>query len=104
MEDLKSMKKALISCVQSQIHGNLKEVDAEELGEAVDMIKDLEEAIYYATITKAMEDGDKEKKEHSILSMLIRISQSFILSFVFFLFFIPIFHSFCNSSIINSFF
>lgn len=64
MEDLKSMKKALISCVQSQIHGNLKEVDAEELGEAVDMIKDLEEAIYYATITKAMEDGDKEKKEH----------------------------------------
>ena len=64
MEELKSMKKALINCVQSQINGNLKEVDAEELGEAVDMIKDLEEAIYYATITKAMEDGDKEKKEH----------------------------------------
>ena len=58
MEELKSMKKALINCVQSQINGNLKEVDAEELGEAVDMIKDLEEAIYYATITKAMEDGD----------------------------------------------
>ena len=64
MEDLKTMKKALISCVQTQINGNLKEVDAEELGEAVDMIKDLEEAIYYATITKAMEDGDKEKKHH----------------------------------------
>ena len=46
MEELKSMKKALINCVQSQINGNLKEVDAEELGEAVDMIKDLEEAIY----------------------------------------------------------
>ena len=64
MEDLKSMKKALINCVQSQINGNLKEVDAKELGEAVDMIKDLEEAIYYATITKAMEEGDKEKKNH----------------------------------------
>lgn len=64
MEDLKSMKKSLISCVQSQINGNLKEVDAKELGEAVDMIKDLEEAIYYATITKAMEEGDKEKKNH----------------------------------------
>lgn len=64
MEDLKSMKKSLINCVQSQINGNLKEVDAKELGEAVDMIKDLEEAIYYATITKAMEEGDKEKKNH----------------------------------------
>lgn len=64
MEDLKVMKKNLIHCVQSQINGNLKEVDAKELGEAVDMIKDLEEAIYYATITKAMEEGDKEKKNH----------------------------------------
>lgn len=64
MEDLKTMKKNLIHCVQSQINGNLKEVDAEELGEAVDMIKDLEEAIYYATITKAMEEGDKKKKHH----------------------------------------
>lgn len=64
MEELKSMKKSLINCVQGQINGNLKEVDAKELGEAVDMIKDLEEAIYYATITKAMEEGDKEKKNH----------------------------------------
>ena len=61
MEDLKMMKKALISCVQSQVNGNLKEVDAKELGEAIDMIKDLEEAIYYATITKAMEEGNKEQ-------------------------------------------
>ncbi|MBQ5918707.1 MAG: hypothetical protein IIW92_09120 [Lachnospiraceae bacterium] len=64
MEELKSMKKNLINCVQGQINGNLKEVDAKELGEAVDMIKDLEEAIYYATITKAMNDGDKEKKKY----------------------------------------
>ena len=64
MEKLKDMKKRLIHCVETQINDNLKEVDAKELGEAVDMIKDLEEAIYYATITKAMEEGDKEKKEH----------------------------------------
>lgn len=63
MERLKMMKESLIGCVQGQIHGNLKEVDSKELGEAVDMIKDLEEAIYYCTITKAMEEGDKEKKE-----------------------------------------
>ena len=56
MEKLKHMKECLIACVQSQIAGNLEAVDAKELGEAIDMIKDLEEAIYYATITKAMEE------------------------------------------------
>lgn len=64
MEELKSMKKALVNCVQGQINGNLKEVDAKELGEAVDMIKDLEEAIYYATITKAMEGGSGENQKN----------------------------------------
>ena len=55
MEQLKQMKKALIECVESQVYGGLKEVDAKELGEAMDMIKDLSEAIYYCTITEAME-------------------------------------------------
>jgi hypothetical protein len=32
----------------------LSEVDTKELGEAIDMIKDLEEAIYYCTVTEAM--------------------------------------------------
>lgn len=63
MDRLKMMKENLISCVQTQITGNLANVDTEELGDAIDMIKDLEEAIYYCTITKAMEEGDKEKKE-----------------------------------------
>ena len=35
---------------------NLNTVDTRELGEAVDMIKDLAEAIYYCTVTKAMEE------------------------------------------------
>jgi len=39
-EELKSMKTQLMSCVQGQI-GNLKNVDTKELGEAIDMIKDL---------------------------------------------------------------
>ena len=30
----------------------IREVDTKELGEAIDMIKDLEEAIYYCTVTK----------------------------------------------------
>jgi type IV secretory pathway VirB4 component len=47
------MKTTLMSCVQSQM-SNLKDVDAKELGEAIDMLKDLEEAMYYCTITEAM--------------------------------------------------
>ena len=59
MEKLKMMKEALIDCVESQIYGNLDAVDTKELGEAVDMIKDLAEAIYYCTITEAMEEGSE---------------------------------------------
>lgn len=53
MEQLKSMKQALMAQACSQM-GNLQSVDAKELGEVIDMIKDLEEAIYYCTITEAM--------------------------------------------------
>lgn len=61
MERLKQMKETLMSSVQSQL-GNLDNVDAKELGEAVDMIKDLSEAIYYCTITEEMEEYKEEKK------------------------------------------
>ena len=59
MEQLKHMKETLISCVQNQM-SHLDTVDTEELGDVIDMIKDLEEAIYYCTITKAMEGKEKE--------------------------------------------
>jgi hypothetical protein len=61
MEQLKQMKEALMSCVQGEIY-NLKEADTQELGAAVDMIKDLSEAIYYCTITEAMEEKDERKE------------------------------------------
>lgn len=59
MERLKMMKDCLMAQVQAQM-GNLEKVDAHELGEAVDMIKDLEEAMYYCSIVKAMEKKEKE--------------------------------------------
>lgn len=62
MERLKSMKESLMNCVQSQINGNLQGVDTKELGEAIDMIKDLEEAMYYCSVVKAMEESKKEKE------------------------------------------
>ncbi len=54
VEELKSMKTQLVSCVQGQL-GNLQQVDTHQLGEAIDMIKDLSEAIYYCTVTESME-------------------------------------------------
>lgn len=59
-EKLKWMKDSLICVVENQLC-NLEEVDTEELGEAIDMIKDLEEAIYYCTVTEAMTNPKKEE-------------------------------------------
>ena len=59
-EALKSMKNQLTNCVQGQF-GDLSKVDTKELGEAVDMIKDLAQAIYYCTITDSMEKVDENK-------------------------------------------
>ena len=40
MEQLKTMKENIMACIQTQM-GRLDEVNTEELGEAIDMIKDL---------------------------------------------------------------
>lgn len=61
MEQLKHMKEMLVGCVQGQL-SHLDTVDAKELGEAVDMIKDLSEAIYYCTITEAMNEKEKHQE------------------------------------------
>ena len=63
IEQMKMMKTTLMNCVQGQM-GDLTSVDAKELGEAVDMIKDLSEAIYYCTITESMEKSDKDKEKY----------------------------------------
>ena len=55
MKRLEHMKETLVSCVEAELC-NIKEANTHELGAAVDMIKDLEEAIYYCTITKAMNE------------------------------------------------
>lgn len=64
MEKLKGMKDCLVNAAQSQVYGNLATVDTKELGEVIDMIKDLEEAIYYCTVTEAMEEHEEEKEHY----------------------------------------
>lgn len=60
-ERLKHMRETLMCAVEVQLC-DLGEVDTEELGEAIDMIKDLEEAIYYSTVTEAMNKQGKEMR------------------------------------------
>ena len=58
-DKLKHMKETLMCAVEMQLC-DLGEVDTKELGEAIDMIKDLEEAIYYCTVTEAMNNPKPE--------------------------------------------
>lgn len=62
MERLLRIEDKLIGIVEHEVCENICKVDAHELGEVVDMIKDIEEAIYYCAKTKkiAHELGDKE--------------------------------------------
>lgn len=61
MEKIKQMEEQLASIIQTQLC-NPEHVDSKELGEVVDMLKDLSEFCYYKTITEAMEQKEKEPK------------------------------------------
>ena len=60
-EALKTMRDQLVSCSQGQL-GDIAKVDAKQLGQAIDMIKDLSKAIYYDTITESMEKAEKQEQ------------------------------------------
>lgn len=62
MKQLKQMKETLMGAVQSEI-SHLDKANCHELGAAIDMIKDLSEAIYYCSIVESMEDSVKEQKK-----------------------------------------
>jgi hypothetical protein len=53
------IKDTLTLAIEMQIC-DLENTDTKELGEAIDMIKDLEEAIYYHTVTEAMKNPEAE--------------------------------------------
>lgn len=63
MEQLKDLKKRLVCLVESQINGDLANVDAKELGEVMDMAKDCAETMYYCAVVDAMEKSTQEEKE-----------------------------------------
>ena len=63
MEQLKTIKEQLVTQVQSQM-GDLSKVNTNELGEVIDMIKDLSKSIYYCTVTEAMEESKEKDEEY----------------------------------------
>lgn len=64
MEQLKTIKEQITSQVMAQMN-NLQDVHTKELGEAIDMIKDLAEAEYYCTVVKAMEEASENKSTNN---------------------------------------
>lgn len=61
-ERLTHLKHQLICCIEAEM-GDMYEADTAELSEAIDMLKDLEEALYYCTIIEAMEENEEEEDE-----------------------------------------
>ena len=55
MERMKCMKDKLIEVAYEEINHNLKNLNTCELGEVIDMVKDLSKAIYYCEVTKVMQ-------------------------------------------------
>lgn len=60
MEKLCQIKNTLITLVEQQM-ANPHQADTHEMGEVIDMIKDLTEACYYTSIVDAMEKIEEEK-------------------------------------------
>jgi hypothetical protein len=58
MEKLKKITNELIECVECEMSSDLKKVNTQELGEVIDMIKDLEDAMYHHSVVEAMHKGE----------------------------------------------
>lgn len=68
LKDLNEIKHDLINAVKMEIAGGLENADTEELGQVIDMIKDLAEAeescmeaAYYELVSEAMDGGESER-------------------------------------------
>lgn len=55
------MIEKLSECAESEFNKGIENVDPVEMGQVTDMLKDLAEAMYYRTLTKAMEDSEKDE-------------------------------------------
>lgn len=63
IENMHEMIEDLTSCTKDAMKNNKSKVGDYPISMVTDMIKDLSEAEYYATIVKAMHEADKEQEE-----------------------------------------
>ena len=63
IKNIHCMVEKLAECAKCEIEKGIESVDTKEMSEAVEMIKELCEAEYYARISKAMEESEEEEKE-----------------------------------------
>lgn len=61
IERMHEMIEKISECTKCEVDKGIENVDTYELGEAIDMLKDLAEAMYYRTLTKAMNDSGIEE-------------------------------------------
>lgn len=55
------MIEKLAECAEKQFDNGIESVDTAEMGQVTDMLRDLSEAMYYRTLTKAMDDSEPEE-------------------------------------------
>lgn len=64
IERMHKMIECLTEKALAELDKGIENVDTKEMGEVVDMIKDLNEAEYRAVIVKSMKEADEERKEY----------------------------------------
>lgn len=64
IERIHKMQECLTEKAVSEFEKGIENVDTSEMGQVVDMIKDLNEAEYRAVIVKSMKEADEEQKEY----------------------------------------
>lgn len=63
IKNIHSMIEKLSECAKCELDKGIEKIDTEEMGEVAEIIKELTEAEYYATVTKTMEEHDFENEE-----------------------------------------
>lgn len=64
IERIHKMQECLTEKAVSEFEKGIENVDTSEMGQVVDMIKDLAEAEYHSIISKAMKKADEEEEEY----------------------------------------
>ena len=58
IENIHKMMEELTKCAKAKFEKGIESIDTEEMGEVIDMIKDLAEAEYYSKISVAMDEAE----------------------------------------------